>query len=60
MLQIVRPELPDGACQYQTLPTSTGYSHSIVNKPGKTSNDAGLPVVMNANTMKNTMLKICC
>ena len=40
------------------FPDPRPYSHSIINKPRKASNDAGFVVVIIVNTMKNTMFKI--
>ncbi|MGB5458261.1 MAG: hypothetical protein WBO18_20135, partial [Gammaproteobacteria bacterium] len=36
------------------------YSHSIVNEPFFRLNINGLVVGVGGNTMKNTMLRICC
>ncbi len=38
----------------------TSYSHSIINSPTKSITSAGFPVVVSANTMRNTMLNIYC
>ena len=49
--------MPAIASRYQTLPTNSGYSHSINNNPLKPNNSATLELLDGVDTMKNTMFK---
>jgi len=60
MLQITIANDLCNARRCQPVSVVAGHSHSIVNEPWKASNDAGIDMAIDVNTMKNTMFIICC